>query len=94
MVTWARDAIFFSFFLGLAAVVAWGLGAPSHPTTGAFGLALARLRTWLPILRFDGEGDPGSAWVVVGIDGDDGFGSVRKGLGNVCNFYLSRSLTG
>ena len=58
-VTWARDAIFFRFFLGLAAFEAWGLGAPSHPTTCAFGLDLARLRTWVPIVRFGGEGDPG-----------------------------------
>jgi hypothetical protein len=58
-VTWARDAIFFPFFLGLAALGAWGLGAPSHPTTCAFGLDLARLRTWVPIVRFGGEGDPG-----------------------------------
>ena len=58
-VTWARDAIFFRFFLGLAAFGAWGLGAPSHPTTCAFGLDLARLRTWVPIVRFGGEGDPG-----------------------------------
>ena len=58
-VTWARDAIFFTFFLGLAAVGAWGLGAPSHPTTCAFGLDLARLYTRVPIVRFGGEGDPG-----------------------------------
>ena len=62
MVTWARDAFFFSFFLGLTAFGGSAVGAPSHPTMCELAPALVCLHTWIPMMRIGGTGGPGFGW--------------------------------
>ena len=54
MVTWARDAFFFSFFLGLTAFGVSAVGAPSHPTMCELAPALVCLHTWIPMMQLGG----------------------------------------
>ena len=61
-VTWARDAFFSNFFLGLAAFGVSAVGAPSHPTMCELAPALVCLHTWIPMMRFGGTGGPGFGW--------------------------------
>ena len=58
-VTWARDAFFSNFFLGLAAFGVSAVGAPSHPTMCELAPALVCLHTWVPMMQLGGTGGPG-----------------------------------